>query len=269
MIRPQHAFLSSLLATCVVVLSFVASSTLRAQATSSSYFMVQGPLGAGGAFETFKFRVEYSGMLTIPGYQPPVGPPQPLVNSGEALLVSIFGNGVTVPSGTYTNSVGTAVVGGGFLSGFQMAGGALTFSGSYPDGPQWGYFAAGGTYVNYFEDPVINGTFDSGVWTQSPVGMSTRYLTDGSFDAWSYGLLTPTDEEDPWGFPIFDNAPPVGVLPTLADFSGPGYMETLISAGGLPYSVYRITAVPEPGRALLFLVGTVALVARRSRKRPV
>jgi hypothetical protein len=232
--------------------------------------MVQGPLAPGGAFETYKFRVEYTGVLTIPGYQPtPPGTPEPLVNSGEALLVSIFGNGVTVPSGTYTNSLGTAVAGGGFLSGFQMSGGALTFSGSYPDGPQWGYFAAGGTYSNFFEDPVIHGTFDPGVWTQAPVGMSTRYLADGSFDAWSFGVMTPTGELDPWGYPIYDNASPVGVTPTLGDFSGPLYAETKVSADGLPYTVYRIMAVPEPCRALFLLLGVTAIFTRRSRETSV
>ncbi|WP_206026056.1 PEP-CTERM sorting domain-containing protein [Roseimicrobium sp. ORNL1] len=258
--------MSSLLATCAVALYLVAPSTLWAQGTSSSYFMVQGPLGSGGAYQTYKFRVEYTGQLTIPGYQPtPPGTPVPLVNTGEALIAAIFGNGVATASGIYSNSVGTMSPSYGIPYSFQMAGGPEVIPGSYPDGPQWGYFAAGGTYSNFYVDPPdINITLASGVWTQSPVGLSTRYLTNGSFDAYTFGALTPTGEEDAWGFPIYDFASPVGVQPTLADFSG---VEMLVSASGLPYNVYLI--VPEPSRALFLVLGIGLVIVRRSRGRLV
>ncbi|WP_211325638.1 PEP-CTERM sorting domain-containing protein [Roseimicrobium gellanilyticum] len=252
-----------------MALTLLAPASLWAQSgTSSSYFMLQGPLGPGGAYVTEKFRVEYTGLLTIPGYQPaPPGSPQPLVNSGEALLVSIFGNGVTVPSGTYTNSVGTVEAGGGFLSGFQLSGGGMVYPGPWPFGAQWNYFVSGGSYENTFADPVEIGNYPDATWTWSYTGMSDRYLEDGSIDAWSYAAGTQVGEDE-WG-PIMVPPLPSGVQPTLADFSGPGYMETLISGSGLPYSVYRISAVPEPGRAMLLLVGAIVIVARRSRRKPV
>jgi hypothetical protein len=146
-----------------------------------------------------------------------------------------------------------------------MAGGPAVIPGPYPDGSQWGYFAAGGTYSNFFETPpVINGALAPGVWTSSPVGMGTRYLTNGSFDAYTFGALTPTGEDDAWGWPIYDFAAPVGVQPTLADFSG---IEMLVSATGLPYSVYLI--VPEPSRALFLVLGIGLVIVRRSRGRLV
>jgi hypothetical protein len=260
MSRPRHAFLSSFLATCAVVLVSAVPLTLEA---ASSYFMVQGPLGAGGTYQTYKFRVEYSGVLTIPGYN---AEETPLVNSGEALIAAVFGNGVTTESGVYSNSVGTATIPGGFLSSFQMAGGSSVAAGIWPTGPQWGAFSAGGTYVDTWADPVINGVYTPGIWTEAKTGMATRYLSDGSFDAWVYGNMSPTDFEDEWGFPIMTFAPPTGVTPTLADFSGSGYTETKVSANGLSYSVYLITAVPEPGRMLLCLLGITAVIARRSRR---
>jgi hypothetical protein len=259
MTRSRYAFLSSLLAPCAVALMAVAPLSLWAQ-TSSSYFMLQGPLGPSGAYVTEKFRVEYTGTLQLTGFS------SDAQNSGLTLVAAIFGNGSMAPSGTYTNSVGTVEAGGGFLSGFQLSGGGMVYGGAWPTGPQWGYFAAGGTYVNTFADPVINGVYEPGLWTEAKTGMATRYLTNGSFDAWSYGLMTDTGMDDEWGFDIYAFASPVGVQPTLADFSGPSYMETLVSGTGLPYSVYRITAVPEPGRAVLFLAGAVAMVVRRSRR---
>lgn len=227
--------------------------------------MVQGPLGVGGTSQTYKFRVEYSGALTIPGFQPtPPGVPVPFVNTGQALMAAVFGNGVTTADGVYSNSVGTAGAGGGFLSSFQMAGGPLVASGwNYPIDPQWGAFSAGGSYINTFPDPDISGTYDPGIWTEAKTGMSTRYLSDGSFDAWVYGTMTETEFLDEWGYPIVTFAPPTGVTPTLADFSG---IETKVSANGLSYSVYLITAVPEPGRMLLCLLGFTAVIARRSRR---
>lgn len=260
MIRPRHAFLSSLLATCAVALVSAVPLTLKA---ASSYFMVQGPLGPGGTYQTYKFRVEYSGVLTIPGYNATASP---LVNSGEALMAAVFGNGVTAATGVYSNSVGTATIPGGFLQSFQMAGGPAVAAGIWPTGPQWGSFSAGGTYVDTWADPVINGVYAPGVWTEAKTGMATRYLSDGSFDAWAYGTMTDTGLDDEWGFDIMAFAPPTGVTPTLADFSGAGYAETKVSANGLSYSVYLITAVPEPGRMLLCLLGFTAVIARRSRR---
>lgn len=264
MIRPRHAFLSSLLATCAVAFLTAVPHALEA---ASSYLTIQGPLGSGGTYQTYKFRVEYSGVLTIPGFQPdPPGVPVPFVNTGEALIAAVFGNGVTTANGIYSNSVGTATIPGGFLSSFQMTGGSSISAGVWPTGPQWGSFSAGGTYVDTWATPVINGVYDSGIWTESKTGMATRYLSDGSFDAWAYGNMTDTGFEDEFGFPIMTFAPPTGVTPTLADFSGPGYTETKVSANGLAYSVYLITAVPEPGRMLLCLLGVTAVMARRSRR---
>ncbi len=256
MLRSWHASLFAFLATCATALTLATSAPLQA---ASSYFLLQGPLAPGGAYETYKFRVEYTGVLSITGFTPEEQ------NSGLTLMAAVFGNGAAVPSGTYTNGVGSMVAPGGFLQGFQITGGNLTYSGAYPTGPQWGYFASGGTYVNTFADPVINGTYDPGLWTEGKTGMSTRYLTDGSFDAWSFGLMTDTGQDDEWGFDIFAFAPPVGVTPTLGDFTGSQYTETKVSGTGLPYSVYRITSVPEPGRAFLLLLGASAVLMRRSR----
>lgn len=258
MIRPRHVFLSSLLVTSLVALAIAVPTPLQA---ASSYFMIQGPLGAGGSYETYKFRVEYSSVLNIPGFATEDN------NSGFAMLAAIFGNGVNEPTGIYSNSVGTVAAPGAFLQSFQMAGGSPVASGIYPTGPQWGYFASGGTYVNTWADPVINGTYDPGIWTESKTGMTTRYLADGSFDAWSFGVMTDTGEDDEFGFDIYAFAPPVDVTPTLGDFTGALYAETKISADGLPYTVYRITSVPEPGRMLLMLVALGGMVlVRRSRR---
>jgi hypothetical protein len=262
MIRPRHAFLSSLLATCAVALLTVAPLSLWAQSgTSSSYFMLQGPLGPTGGYVTEKFRVEYTGTLQISGFS------SNAQNSGLTLLAAVFGNGTMAPTGVYTNSVGTADAGGGFLSGFQLSGGGMVFPGPWPYGAQWNYFVSGGSYLNTFPDPDEIGNYPDAAWTWSFTGMSDRFLENGSIDAWSYAAGTQVGEDE-WG-PIMVPPLPSGVQPTLADFSGPSYMETLISGSGLPYSVYRISAVPEPGRAMLFLVGAVVIVARRSRRKPV
>jgi hypothetical protein len=257
MSRPRHAFLSSFLATCAVAFLTAVPHSLEA---ASSYFMVQGPLGGGGAYETYKFRVEYTGVLSIPGFSASEQ------NSGHTMLAALFGTGTYQASGTYSNSLGTVKIPSSFMNSFQMAGGPEVGAGIYPTGPQWGYFVAGGSYVNEFPGmPTTSGDYDSSAWTSSYTGVNGRYLEDGSIDAWSHAVMTDTGIDDDWG-DVMIFTPPVGVLPTLADFSGSGYTETKVSANGLSYSVYLITAVPEPGRMLLCLLGVTAVIARRSRR---
>jgi hypothetical protein len=76
--------------------------------------------------------------------------------------------------------------------------------------------------------------------------------------------MTDTGIDDDWG-DVLIFTPPTGVNPTLGDFTGSQYTETKVSADGLSYSVYRITSVPEPGRAFLLLLGASVVLVRRSR----
>lgn len=227
---------------------------------ASSYFLLQGTFGPNGEYETHKFRVEYDTTLQVTGLD------SAYQNTGVALLAAIFSNGTASPTGVYSNSIGTVDASGGFLTSFALGGGAPVFAGAYPSGPQWGYFAAGGSYIDTWGG--TSGSYAAGIWTQTASGMDTRYLTDGSYDAWTLANMIPTGVFDEWG-QIYNFGPPNpagGNQPLLADFAGSGYIEQKVSADGLGYSVYRVTAVPEPGRALLLLVGVCGATLRRRRR---
>lgn len=259
MSRPRHAFLSSLLATCAVAFLTAVPHSLEA---ASSYFMIQGPLSPVGGYETYKFRVEYTGVLSVPGLA------AERQGTGYALIGAIFGTGSAPTGGMFTNSVGSAQFSGTFLSGFGMGTGSVVTAGwNYPADPQWNYFVSGGSYVNtYPPESPTTGPYDNSAWTSSYTGSTDRYIINGSIDAWSFAQHYYSGIDDPVYGPIFFPPLPTGVNPTLGDFTGSGYMETLVSGTGLPYSVYRITAVPEPGRMLLCLLGVTAVISRRSRR---
>jgi len=162
--------------------------------------------------------------------------------TGADLLDCIFGsasaNGVYADAfgGIIGYSTATSVHGSvnyldfgtPFVESFEFGG--TTFAQDTDYDPSWIYFAAGGAGSSQ------GGAYASGVWTPSLDGVATRFVSNGSFDAFVLGGV------DASFAPLV--AP--SVLPTAGDFAS----AVLISK----------VAVPEPSRALLLLGGTCALL---------
>jgi hypothetical protein len=81
--------------------------------------------------------------------------------------------------------------------------------------------------------------------------MSSRLLTDGSYDAWVYGETFPAD-------PVAGSDSNLGTSlvndPVASSFT---------PSGGT--TVINLTSTPEPGRALLFSLGCGMVMWRRRR----
>jgi hypothetical protein len=209
---------------------FVIAAALLAVVTASkadtSYLLIQGPFGAGGAEETFKWKVDYQTGALV---------------SGQDLLFTILGNPSL--SGTFADGFGGQYsqytsgnstkgasyidFGGGslFAISFTLGGTTLTMDPSYS--PGWNYYVAGGSGSQ---------TYDNGTWTYSNDGQGSRTLADGSFDAWVYGGTFPAA-----------TIGGSGNTPTTSDFA----------------SATAVQAVPEPSSIAFMLLGAGALVALR------
>ena len=151
-------------------------------------------------------------------------------------------------SATYTTGT-PAYNGSGFngLYSYTLGGTEISLAGLN----SWSYWAAGGDY----DDEYSFVTSPNG-WNGSGTGYTARLLGNGSFDGWGYG-----------GFDLDYNpvAYPTGVGTTAGGFAD---LTTIVASGtglnGLTYNVFAV-AVPEPSRAILLLLGGMALVMRRRR----
>jgi hypothetical protein len=87
-----------------------------------------------------------------------------------------------------------------------------------------------------------DGIYESGLWVYPDDTYNTRYLADGSFDAWVFGA---GNLDDMWRFYV-DGVPPLEVY--FADAT-------------------VINVIPEPGSVALGLTGVSSLWLVRRRKR--
>ena len=191
-----------------------------------SYLMIQGPFGSGGSTQTLKWQVNYNAGTLVTGYD---------------LLKAVFGTPVAAgtyddaffttynyfTSGNSTQGAGFIDFGGGsyFTESFTLGGTKVAQTTDYATG--WNYYAAGGSYAN-------------GTWAYSNDGITTRTLTDGSFDGWVYGNTYPSA-----------TITGSGTAPLASNFTSA--------------TVINLSAAPEPGRVALCGVALAALALRRLR----
>jgi hypothetical protein len=223
-----------------------------------SYLLIQGEFdGASAGLETYKWKVVYNSSLQITGLDIDEQ------NTGLALLAAVFGNGSKSASGIYGNTTNQVDISFGFLNSFTL-GGIQVFSGpNYPLDPQWGYLNAGGSFIDTFSFPIVTGNYANGSWLGANTGILGRQLADGSYDAWTNGVLVDTFTVDSGGFKIYNPHPVTGSgnSPALGDFSG---IETSLYSTS-NYTVYSIASAPEPSRSMLLLLAGAAFVTRRRR----
>lgn len=213
-----------LLATSLCLTRFAMADT--------SYLLLQGPFGTSGALETFQWQVNYTHGTLI---------------TGQQLLNVVFGVPVdtnTLYQSTYEIfSAGNNVQGASYID-FGTGGSSLftisytmhstTVAQSEAWDPAWNYYVAGGAGGNH------GGNYSSGSWTYSDDGISTRTLSDGSFDAWSFGENFPAD-------PVVNGT---GIYaPTTGNFAG----------------AIVINVVPEPASFAFLAAGGLLLICRRRR----
>jgi hypothetical protein len=215
----------------IVAALFAAVAGLRAD---TSYLLIQGPFGSGGAEATFKWQVIY---------------PNGVLQYGRDLLSAVFGPPTL--SGTYTDAfsgtyeyytAGNATTGVGYIDfgttpgqldtplviSYTLGGVAVAMDSDYS--PGYNYYVAGGSGAQNYPN--------SGAWTFSQDGTSTRTLADGSYDGWVYGNTFPEA-------PING----AGNTPTTANFAGA-----------------TVVVVPEPASAALLLLGMGGLLALKRRR---
>jgi len=207
------------------------ASLVRLQA-DTSYLLIQGPFGSGGAEQSFKWQVNY---------------PTGQLENGLDLLKAVFGSPTLTGSfsdafnGTYDLwTAGNPTQGMGlidfnnnnltapFAVSFTVASTTVTMPTDYSLG--WHYYVAGGG-AN-----LGNGYDNNGDWIFSQDGALTRSLADGSFDSWVFGDFSAT-------------VAGAANTPTTPDFSS----ATVIN-------------VPEPAGAGLLIFGGAVLGWRRRRR---
>ena len=219
---------------------FAALASVRAD---TSYLLLQGPFGSGGAEETFQWQINYptgelvSGMdllNTILGSPSFSGSNYPTY-FGSLQPYWIAGN--STQGAGYINYSGTATTGSTLLTNPFLAAVTLDSTTVAQDSEYiniWNYYVAGGG-SNY------GAGYANGAWLYSNDGLLSRSLVNGSFDAWVFGSVY-----DLSGVDGANNAP------TAADFSG----------------ATVITVVPEPGGAALQLSGMGGVLALYGGARP-
>jgi hypothetical protein len=221
-------------------------ASLRAD---TSYLLIQGPFGAGGAEETFKWKVNY---------------PSGVLQSGQDLLSAVFGSPSlsAVPyTDAYSSDYNYYIAGNGakgvgyidfgssvsappstpvspFVVSFTLASTPVAQDTSF--NPAWSYEVAGGTGDNavgtYPNESY--GNYAPNVWNFSNDGILSRGVTDGSFDAWVFGSTYSSPEID-------------GSNVTTADFVG----------------ATVINVAPEPSSAALLAFGMSGMLAFLKRRR--
>jgi hypothetical protein len=217
---------------------FTALSALRAD---TSYLLIQGPFGPSEAVQTYLWKVLYQpGSLT----------------TSQDLLDAVFGpmvNQNTTHFDTYGTprpywEAGNSTLGAGYqffasfpgflVESFTIGGVSVVIDGGGT--PAWTQYLAGGG--GYPPPDYEAGPYPNNIWTGSGDLLTTRTLSDGSFDGWVFGDAYPLPSAEIAGG---DDA----YAPTAANFA----------------SATVITVVPEPGSALLLLAGLSGLALRRRR----
>jgi len=220
---------------------------------ATTYLLIQGPFGTAGAMETHKWKILYN---------------EGTLNTGLDVMMAVFGipsqtgtiatdfDDPLFPSDYYTstngangaayidfnNAPGTGIVGTSlFLESLTIHGTTVKMGSDYD--PGWNAFAAGGSNGLTGIDAE---DYDSLVWTIGSSGLNSRPILDGTFNAWTFGAYdTPITNSD-------DNiSTSLMYDPLVANFNDA--------------IVIDLTAVPEPGRALLVVLGGIMLVFRRRR----
>ena len=205
---------------------------VHAQA-DTSYLLVQGPFGSGGATETFKWQVNY---------------PTGQLETGLDLLQAVFGplsrNGSFSDNfgGTYdqwvtgNNTQGLSLIDfnnnnltAPFALSFTLDSTAVIMPPDYSS--TWAYYVAGGG------SNLGNGYDNNGDWTFSQDGALDRTLVDGSFDSWVFGD----------GSEVVDGS---GNTPTTPNFVGA-----------------TVVNVPEPTSGALLILGAGGMLTAFSRRR--
>ena len=212
-----------------IVIAVAALGPDSAQA-AVSYLMVQGQFPAGGAVQTYRWKVEY----TDPDA------------TGQDLLDAIFGVAGATDGNSFAmaGDVSTGVKYkvysfGNFVDQFFVQGnaGSPTPPYVYNVSSSWNYFNAGGSYDGDAYDPTL--------WAYANSGTVDRML-DGAgpaYDAWVFGL-NPTLTGSPSSY-----------------FTG--NYQLVSNSGG--FIVSFASAVPEPGRAVLLVLGFAFVSLRRRR----
>ena len=204
---------------------------------ATSYLLVQGPFGSGGATQTFKWQVNYSNGQLV---------------TGQDLLKAVFGTPVSTGTyddaffGTYpylTSTNGSLAAGyisfseGPFPESFTINGTKVAQDTDYD--PFWYYQVSKGTDTS-------STVYPSGLWTEAQAGAVSRFLTDGSFDSWTFG---------PFGVSVAGSDGSTGTSlvndPVASSFSGA--------------TVINLAAAPEPGRMMLLATGLLVAGLRRRR----
>lgn len=243
----RSCFAISVLGVCLAQLRTEAAVTVH-------YLMIQGDFNSSlTGTETYKFRFEYDTAVT------------PALGTGQDLLNVVFGvrgptptlleqggltktfyhstNGAYGATYEYFESFDGYIVSQFTINGQTFPGSPL-FTGSY-----WNYQAAGGSgdayggdypFLTEDEPPVLG-------WTSAWDGIDTRYLANGSFDGYTYGNGANSEE--------LEN------LPTASNYSD---LSLMFTVNGI--SVYG-NAVPEPGRAMLIMVGLIFAGLHRFRRK--
>lgn len=212
-----------LLATSLCLTRFAMADT--------SFLLVQGPFGSGSSLETFQWQVNYAHGTLI---------------TGQQLLNVVFGIPIdtgTTYQGSEVFSATNNLIGANYIDFSGGAGTSLftisvtldnqTVEQDSSFSPGWNYYVAGGSGTG--------GSYTSGSWSYSGDGLSTRTLSDGSFDAWSFGSTFPND-------PIVNGTGTYA--PTASNFAG----------------ATVIDVVPEPVSLTFLAAGGLLLVGRRRRR---
>jgi len=239
----------------IIMAVWLLASTLAHASTSTSYLLISGTFGPGGAMETYKWEVIY-----------PTGD----LITGQDLLNTIFGSPPPVATGTYSDptlgtypsyTVGNSSQGAEYLN--FGGGDFFTVSFTLNSAPVatiddtgtastlgWNYYVAGGSGTQSGDTYANNGA-----WIFSNDGQTGRVLQNGSFDGWVYGD-TGTD-------PNYD---PVGSAVTI-DGTDDAPEASNFAAGDPNFAI--ITFIPEPDTWALLAVGAagVALATARRRRR--